>query len=147
MEFDNLTFEIRKLWLLIKREFETKAIRYTKQRPTRTQAAIIFYILQNREEGKDTYQKDIENSFSIRASTVTNLLQGMEKNGYIERIPNAQDARLKKIVFTQKTEDMQEALKSEMKIINDRINNSLTTEEQKTLIALIRKIQSQIDQN
>ena len=54
---------------------------------------IIRYLYHNRE--KDVYQKDIEKMFSVRRSTVTNLIQLMEKKGYVRRESVAADARLK----------------------------------------------------
>ena len=41
------------------------------------------------------FQRDIEREFSITRSTVTNILQLMERKGYIARQSVAQDARLK----------------------------------------------------
>lgn len=50
----------------------------------------------------DIFQKDIEEEYSIRPSTATELLKQMEKNGLITREPVAYDNRLKKIVVTEK---------------------------------------------
>ena len=51
---------------------------------------------------EDVFQKDIEEEYSIRPSTATELLKQMEKNGLIVREPVAYDNRLKKIVVTDK---------------------------------------------
>lgn len=51
---------------------------------------------------QDTFQKDIEEEYSIRPSTATELLKQMEKNGLIVREPVDYDNRLKKIVVTDK---------------------------------------------
>ena len=48
------------------------------------------------------FQRDIEREFSITRSTVTNILQLMERKGYITRQSVAQDARLKQLVLTEK---------------------------------------------
>lgn len=53
---------------------------------------------------KDVYQKDIEEEFQIRKSTVTGILKLMEKHGFIYREYAAEDARLKRIVPTKKAE-------------------------------------------
>lgn len=57
-----------------------------------------FLLAQN----EDIFQKDIEEEYSIRPSTATELLKQMEKNGLITREPVAYDNRLKKIVLTDK---------------------------------------------
>ena len=46
------------------------------------------------------FQRDLQAHFSVRRSTVTGLLQLMEKKGLITRSSVAQDARLKKIQLT-----------------------------------------------
>ena len=55
---------------------------------------------------RDIFQKDFEEEFSIRRSTATKILQLMEKNGLIERQKVESDARLKKIVLTNKALDI-----------------------------------------
>ena len=52
----------------------------------------------------DVYQKDIEEEFRIRKSTVTGILKLLEKNGFIRRESVPQDARLKRIVPTARAE-------------------------------------------
>ena len=51
---------------------------------------------------RDLYQRDVEEEFQVRRSTATGMLQLMEKNGFISRESVAKDARLKKIVPTEK---------------------------------------------
>ena len=51
---------------------------------------------------KDLYQKDIEEEFQIRKSTVTGYVQLMEKNGLIQRKSVESDARLKSLIPTEK---------------------------------------------
>lgn len=61
---------------------------------------IIRYLYENREQ--DIFQKDIEQRFAVGRSTVTNLLQLMEKKGFVRRESVKQDARLKKVILTEK---------------------------------------------
>lgn len=53
---------------------------------------------------RDIYQKDVEEEFQIRKSTVTGIMKLMEKNGFIRRVSDEKDARYKKIVPTPKAE-------------------------------------------
>ena len=55
---------------------------------------------------RDLYQKDIEEEFQIRKSTVTGILKLMEGHGYIRRESVKRDARLKRIVPTAKAEEI-----------------------------------------
>ena len=67
---------------------------------TMMQAWIMQFLYENRE--KEVYQKDIEKHFCITRSTVTSILQLMEKKGYIRRVSVMKDARLKRILLTEK---------------------------------------------
>ena len=60
---------------------------------------IIEYLYRHRDE--PVFQRDIEREFSITRSTVTNILQLMERKGYIRRQSVPQDARLKQLVLTE----------------------------------------------
>lgn len=68
---------------------------------TGVQSRVIYYILVHSKEGP-VFQRDIETVFGFSRSTVTGLLQTMEKSGIIVRESVESDARLKRIVPTQK---------------------------------------------
>ena len=55
---------------------------------------------------RDLYQKDIEEEFQIRKSTVTGYVQLMEKNGFLIRESDKEDARKKRLVPTAKAEKL-----------------------------------------
>ena len=59
---------------------------------------ILAYLYNSRD--REVFQRDIERAFSITRSTVTNILQLMEKKGYIRRVSVPQDARLKRLILT-----------------------------------------------
>ena len=69
---------------------------------------------------KDLYQKDIEEEFQIRKSTVTGYVQLMEKNGYLTRESDKEDARKKRLVPTEKAEGLRQAILEDIKI-NERM--------------------------
>ena len=59
-------------------------------------------IVRANRSGRDVYQRDIEQWFNIRRSSVTALLQGMEQDGFITRCAVEKDARVKRLVATDK---------------------------------------------
>lgn len=73
---------------------------HSEMEPTRMQCGTMHFLREN--EGKDVFQKDIEEAFSVSGATATNILKIMEKEGIITRVPMLQDARLKKIELTEK---------------------------------------------
>ena len=48
------------------------------------------------------YQRDVESAFGLSRSTATGILQLMERNGLIQRESVASDARLKRLMPTEK---------------------------------------------
>lgn len=69
------------------------------------QKHILKYILLETMH-RDLYQKDIEEEFQIRKSTVTGYVQLMEKNGFLTRESDKDDARKKRLVPTAKAEEL-----------------------------------------
>ena len=139
---DEISFEIRKLHLLLNRSFEKASD--AKIKPTKLQLAILMFIYQNSKLNKNTYQKDIEKAFEIRPSTVTTILHKMEKDELIHKESESEDARLKRIILTKKAELIREKLKNCFVDLRKIIVTNLTQEEISQYIKITKKIQQNI---
>ena len=71
---------------------------------TRMQRFTMGYMYRNR--ACEIYQRDIEAEFAISRATASNMLTVMERKGLIKREPVPHDARLKKLVLTERAERM-----------------------------------------
>ena len=71
----------------------------------RMQGWIIGYLYRHSEE--DVFQKDLEAEFQMARSTASGILQAMEKKGLITREAIPRDARLKRLVLTEKGMEFQ----------------------------------------
>lgn len=80
---------------------------------------IMGYLYHNQD--KAIYQKTIESDFCIKRSTVTTILQLMEKKGYIRRTAVEGDARLKRIFLTEQGKEI--AVRTKTMI--DQMENSV----------------------
>lgn len=69
------------------------------------QGRIIGYV-RCESKNRDVFQKDIEEHFELRGSSVTSTLQNLEKMGFIVRESIPTDQRLKRIVLTKKALDI-----------------------------------------
>ena len=78
------------------------------------QKHILKYILLETMH-RDLYQKDIEEEFQIRKSTVTGYVQLMEKNGFLTRESDKDDARKKRLVPTAKAEELRGLILEDIK--------------------------------
>ncbi len=81
---------------------------------TNMQKRVLHHILFQSLKG-DIYQKDIEKEFQIRRSTATGILQLLEKNGFVRREQVERDARLKRLVPTEKAEGVREEILSNIR--------------------------------
>ncbi len=107
---------------------------------TRMQNWIMGYLYRCRQENREVFQKDIERVFNIRRSTATGILQGMEKNGWIQKEPVENDARLKRLVLTQKAETAQKRLIAEMMRLEDEAKKGIPPEEIEAFIHTAHKM-------
>ena len=78
---------------------------------------------------KVVYQKDIEEEFQIRKSTVTGYVQLMEKNGYLTRESVKGDARKKRLVPTEKAEGLRQAILEDIKLSEKRMEKGIPEED------------------
>ena len=106
------------------------------------QTWIIRYLHDHRDQ--DVFQRDFERDFTITRSTVTGILQLMEKNGYILRMSVPSDARLKKIVLTEKGSALYEQMQDHIRETERLLIRGLTEEEVETLLKLLEKVKENL---
>lgn len=123
---------------LIRRKIETE-LNQRGMELTSSQGRIISFVYRQ-SQVKNVYQKDIEMEFDIRRSSATNTLQLLEKNGYITRTSVDEDARLKKILLTQKGIEIHEAIRSAILKVEEELSNVYTKEELEKLFYLLDKL-------
>ena len=99
---------------------------------------IIEYLYRHRDAA--VFQRDIEREFSITRSTVTNILQLMERKGYIRRQSVPQDARLKQLVLTEAGVQFHEKTMLTFHQTDDYVACLLTEEENAELLRLLNKL-------
>ena len=103
---------------------------------------IIRYLHDHREV--DVFQKDIERDFTITRSTVTGILKLMEKNGYIVRKTVPEDARLKKLVLTEKGDDILHGVCDHIKETERMLLRGFSEEEVEMLRRLLEKLKKNL---
>lgn len=86
---------------------------------TSIQGFALHYIIVE-SEYKDVFPKDLEEFLQIKGSSVTSLINNLEKNGYLYRESISQDGRYKKLVLTEKTQKIKGEIAQK---INDYIES------------------------
>ncbi len=107
------------------------------------QGRIISYIYEHQDQG--VIQKDLAEAFQRRGASITSMLQGLEKKGYIERKIPADNERQKKIYVLPKGAELIEAFNETFTDVEAELVHALTEEEKKTLLILLKKVNESID--
>ncbi len=89
---------------------------------------------------KELCQKDIEQFVSCNKSTLSTILDTMEKNELIKRNSSNSDTRRKVITLTEKSKKLIDQIKKDRKETDVRLMQGLSVEEQKLLLASLNKI-------
>ena len=104
---------------------------------------ILAYLYNSRD--REVFQRDIERAFSITRSTVTNILQLMEKKGYIRRVSVPQDARLKRLILTDAGAEAHQQIMRSLRQTDQYISGLLTAEENAELLRLLNKLRAGLE--
>ncbi len=135
--------ELDKTRNMLQRAFARADLRIRLDKATNKNSWIISYLAENTD--KDIFQRDIEDKFSLRRSTVSTMLTLMEKKGYIERQSVDYDARLKKIVLTPKAAEINRQLLEGITASEEQMRRGITDEELEVFFAVLAKIQKNLE--
>ena len=124
----------------MKRLFDNAALEYGL---TSIQSRMIRYLYLESEK-RDVYQRDIEEEFNIRRSSVSSVLQLLEKKGYIERVSVKKDGRLKKIVLTGTGKLIQEKVHSLIQEGEQSLKDELTEEELNLFMDILSRLSKKL---
>ena len=105
---------------------------------TPVQGWVVRYLYENRD--KEVFEKDLEGRFSVRRSTMTAILQLMEKNGLIVKEEVESDRRLKKLILTPLAIEKQERMKKCIDELEEKMRAGLSDEEISSFIKTAEKI-------
>jgi DNA-binding MarR family transcriptional regulator len=109
-----------------------------------TQSRIIGYLYRE-SKNRDIFQKDIEEEFDIRRSSVTSILQHLERNGYITRESVANDGRLKKLVLTEKGIGIHEMVFQVIQEVEGYLNEDFSGEELDVFLNLLDRVSKKLN--
>ncbi len=104
----------------------------------------IAYFYENAD--KDIFQKDFEEKFSIRRSTASKILKSMEQKGYIERVSVENDARLKKIVLTEKAIEIHHKITKDIELREEKLRSGVSDDELKMFFEVMMKFSNNMEE-
>jgi len=109
---------------------------------TEMHTEILRYLMENR--GKVIVQKDLEQVFTIRKSTVSRMLRLMEQRGMVNRLSIEGDARQKRIVPTDQFCSMGEKMREGAEHFEDRMQRGISDDDLNVFFKVIDQIKENI---
>ena len=98
---------------------------------------IIGYFMRQTEP---IFQKDLEKVFHFPKSTLADLIQILEKDGLIEKVPVDGDGRKKQIVVTEKGKEFNQTTEAEIMKVEDYITKDISEEEMELVVNVLEKM-------
>lgn len=137
--------EVRTLSNAIRRWVDNSPIKRKVDDVTGTNGWIIGYLYDRL--GTDVYQRDIEKQFGITRSTASKVLILMEKKGLITRVSVQHDARLKKIVMTEKSLELASLMAQDRSETEANLTKGFTEEELEQFVGYIKRFKENLANN
>lgn len=142
MDRESILFELKEIDLLIAREIMHNA-KLLKEPPlSPVQARIICYLLNHKDE--KVYQRDLEKVLGLRRSTISGVLQTMERNNIIKKIEVQEDARVKQIIFTDKAICKEKEMQERFRKIESRLERDISRKDLEIFLKVIRQIKKNL---
>ena len=104
---------------------------------------IISYIAEN--YNRDVFQRDLEKEFDITRSTASKNVDLLVENGFIKREPVDYDARLKKLVLTEKAREVFKIMRNDRAALEDQMLKGFADEEKKQLRGFLKRLSSNLE--
>lgn len=108
-----------------------------------SQGRVLHFILAQPE---DVFQRDIEQEFNMRPPSASELLKQMEKNGLIRRESMAQDARLKKIIVTEKAAGLIGQVFPDLEALEQDLTKGISPEQLEVFFQVIGRMSENLSE-
>lgn len=109
---------------------------------TPVHSRIIMFLYDSEEQ---VCQRDIERFVSCNKSTISSILNTMEKNNLIVRVGSSEDSRMKIIKLTDKSKKIADVLRNDKEKIDELLNLNISEEEYAEFSRILNKIRKNIE--
>jgi DNA-binding MarR family transcriptional regulator len=104
---------------------------------TNQQARILMYIEKHIRKQQHIKRKDLEEFLNLKGSSVTSLMQGLERNGFIERAGSETDGRRKVLSLTDKARELVNQMDLVFEATDNQLQEGMSEEEKMTFRLLL----------
>lgn len=116
--------DIGKLYNKLRRKLDTLSSRGVF---SGSQGRLLYYILAQNDQ--DVFQRDIEETYDLRPSTVSALLRLMEQNDLIRREAAPHDGRCKRILPTEKARGLHDQVVAELAELEGALTQGVSPQQ------------------
>ena len=116
-----LGFELKAANNMIRRKMEVIFAQQDSHELNGMQGPLLGYLYHKSRNG-DVYQKDVE------------------QKGYLIRVASTEDARLKRILLTEKAIEHHNMIEEQIRIFNRELEDGITEEEKRTFLTILDKM-------
>ncbi len=113
----------------------------TQQGASFARTKLLLYL----DREKCARSADIAATFGHAPRTVTEAIDGLERDGLVRREPDPSDGRAKRIVVTEAGKRAIEKVEPIRQQFSEHVYGALNAEEQATLLAIMRKLNERLD--
>ena len=106
------------------------------------QGRVIQYIYNNQD--KNLIQKDLADVFGRTTASITSMLSGLEKKGYIRREIPSDNERQKNIYVEEKGIELIDTFNKNFIELEEELISSLTEEEREIFLSILIKINNKM---
>ncbi len=113
---------------------------------TSPQARIIGFVCSEQRQGKTIYQKDIEEAFELKGSSITSLLQGLERKGFITRRTDSSDERRKFVTVLPKGQELMSNFEAAFRTIDEKMMQGIPPAQQQELVQFLERMARNLEE-
>lgn len=102
------------------------------------QARILMFLSKHNIRGqRNIKRKDLENYLNLKGSSVTSLMNSLEKNGFLERNQSEKDARRTELSLTDKAKELVQQMDLIFEATDNQLQEGMSEEEKMTFRLLL----------
>ena len=102
---------------------------------THAQCRVLGYLNQNRD--KEIYLNDIEKEFCLKRPTVSGIIKRLEEKEFIVIEPKYDDRRYKRVMLTEKSEEILEIMQENLENTEKTLYKNLTQNDKDELYRIL----------
>ena len=111
-----------------------------KENPAKHESRGAGKLLRILQENNGMSSRELADRMGIRPASLTEMLNRLEADGILTRQPDPADQRRNRIFIQEKGDALLKKMKAVRQMERERINHSLTLEEQEQFVALCEKL-------